>query len=133
MSENKLLLQKLSKTDALQLIWISCLQDKSRKLLVDFSTNIKYEFSVHQNYFWNEKTNKRWRSHLNKRKSSLAQNSRPKSKKFHWFIEKLLIQEAIKMLELDPYNANDYHNMADEFIDDSKLEVVLQEKVKVIS
>ena len=35
------------------------------------------------------------------------------------------------MLELEPYNANDYHNMGDEFIDDSKLEVVLQEKVKI--
>ena len=37
------------------------------------------------------------------------------------------------MLELEPYNANDYHNMGDEFIDDSKLEVVLQEKVKICS
>lgn len=36
------------------------------------------------------------------------------------------------MLELEPYNANDYHNMGDEFIDDSKLEVVLQEKVKML-
>ena len=40
--------------------------------------------------------------------------------------------QAISMLELDPYNANDYHHMGDEFIDDSKLEVVLQEKVKII-
>ena len=37
------------------------------------------------------------------------------------------------MLELEPYNANDYHNMGDEFIDDSKLEVVLQEKVKIVA
>ena len=37
------------------------------------------------------------------------------------------------MLELEPYNANEFHNMGDELIDDSKLEVVLQEKVKIVS